>query len=34
MLKLAPWQVTDATKLAAAKDIGNGPSRHCDASSP
>src|SRR5215831_20237659 len=34
MLMLAPWSVVGAIKLAAAKDIGNSPSRHCDASSP
>jgi hypothetical protein len=34
MLMLAPWSVVGAMKLAAAKDIGNSPSRHCDASSP
>jgi hypothetical protein len=33
MLMLAPWSVVGAIKLAAAKDIGNSPSRHCDASS-
>src|SRR5262249_23155854 len=34
MLMLAPWSVVGAIKLAAAKDRGNSPSRHCDASSP
>src|SRR5215831_3999 len=34
MLMLAPWSVVGSLKLAAAKDIGNSPSRHCDASSP
>src|SRR5215831_13222649 len=32
MLMLAPWSLVGAIKLAAAKDIGNSPSRHCDAS--
>src|ERR1700745_1589052 len=31
MLTLAPWPVVGAIKLAAAKDIGNSPWRHCDA---
>src|SRR5262252_4222409 len=34
MLTLAPWPVVGVIKLAAAKDIRNSPSRHCDASSP